>query len=151
MQLDTHFAIGNFISDAMRGGPILVKGDGSPFRSYLYASDLMVWLWTILFKGQSRRAYNVGSEDALNIAALANEVAAAMPTEVAVNIASKAIPGTTVRRYVPCTARAREELGLRAEVPLSEAIRRTQAWFSGNTAFEQKVSSPKVIARGAHA
>jgi nucleoside-diphosphate-sugar epimerase len=37
--------------------------------------------------------------------------------------------GTPPHRYVPCTARAREELGLRCQVPLREAIQRTQAWF----------------------
>jgi nucleoside-diphosphate-sugar epimerase len=151
MQLDAHFAIGNFISDAMRGGPILVKGDGSPFRSYLYASDLMVWLWTILFKGQSRRAYNVGSEEVLNIATIAREVVAAMPSKLDVNIASPATAGASAHRYVPCTARAREELGLRAEVPLREAICRTHAWFSVNTASEHAVFKPAVAARGAHA
>jgi nucleoside-diphosphate-sugar epimerase len=151
MQLNAHFAIGNFISDAMRGGPIVVKGDGSPFRSYLYASDLMVWLWTVLFKGQCRRAYNVGSEDALNIATLANGVAAAMPQKVSVLIAAAPTTGAPVHRYVPSTARAREELGLRAEVPLREAICRTHAWFSGPTFSEQEISGREVIARGAHA
>jgi nucleoside-diphosphate-sugar epimerase len=156
MQLDAHFAIGNFISDAMRGGPILVKGDGSPLRSYLYASDLMVWLWTMLFKGRSGRAYNVGSEDALNIAALASEVAAAMPQKIDFSIAATPTSGAPVQRYVPCTARARQELGLRAEVPLCEAICRTHAWFSGQTSFgktssEQGISKPVVAARGAHA
>jgi dTDP-glucose 4,6-dehydratase len=151
MKLDAHFAIGNFISDAMRGGPILVKGDGSPFRSYLYASDLAVWLWTILFKGQSRRAYNVGSEEALNIATLAREVAAALPPAVDVDIASTPTPVGSVHRYVPCTARAREELGLRADVPLREAICRTHAWFSGSTFSEQGISTPEVAARGTHA
>jgi dTDP-glucose 4,6-dehydratase len=151
MQLDAHFAIGNFISDAMRGGPIRVKGDGSPLRSYLYASDLTVWLWTILLKGQSRRAYNVGSEEALNIAALAREVAAALPPEVDVSIGSTATPGTPVQHYVPCTARAREELGLRAEVPLREAICRTRSWFAGNEFAEREICRPAVTARGAHA
>jgi nucleoside-diphosphate-sugar epimerase len=151
MQLDAHFAIGNFISDAMRGGPILVTGDGSPFRSYLYASDLMVWLWTILFRGQSRSAYNVGSEEALNVATLAWEVAAALPSEVEVNIASKVTSGAPVNSYVPCTARAREELGLRAEVSLRQAICRTHAWFSGNTFSEREISKPSAAARGTHA
>ena len=151
MKLDAHFAIGNFISDAMRGGPILVKGDGSPFRSYLYASDLMVWLWTILFRGQSGRAYNVGSEEALNIATLAREVAAALPPEIDVTIASAATPRIPVHRYVPCTARAREELGLRAEVPLREAICRTHGWFYGDTFSKREISKPAAAARGAHA
>ena len=151
MQLDAHFAIGNFISDALRGGPITVKGDGSPMRSYLYASDLAVWLWTVLFKGRSGRAYNVGSEDALNIAALAHEVAAAVPQKVRVQIASAPAPGAPVHRYVPSTARARAELCLSADVPLREAIRRTQDWFSEVGFPEQTSPQPAVAARGQHA
>jgi nucleoside-diphosphate-sugar epimerase len=149
MQLDTHFAIGNFIADALRGGPIVVKGDGSPFRSYLYASDLAVWLWTMLFKGRSGRAYNVGSEDASNIAAVAREVASAMPQKVDVTIASSPVPGVPVHQYVPSTSRGRQELGLTAEVSLREAIRRTCVWNSAETSKQTNIrSSP--VARGAH-
>jgi nucleoside-diphosphate-sugar epimerase len=151
MKLDEHFAIGNFISDRLANRSINVRGDGSAVRSYLYASDLMVWLWTILFKGQSHRAYNVGSEEASSIATLAREVAVALPPEVDVNIAATPTLGAPVHRYVPSTARASEELGLCAEVPLREAIRRTYAWFSGNTFSEQETSGPTVNARGAHA
>jgi dTDP-glucose 4,6-dehydratase len=151
MKLDAHFAIGNFISDRLHDRPIRIQGDGAPVRSYLYASDLMIWLWTILFQGQSRHAYNVGSEEALNIASLAHEVAAALPPRVDVNIASTATAGAPVHRYVPYTARAREELGLRAEVPLREAIRRTHAWFSCNAFSEREISKPAAAARGTHA
>jgi len=151
MKLDAHFAIGNFIDDCLHHRPIHVQGDGSAVRSYLYASDLMVWLWTILFKGQSCRAYNVGSEEAVNIATLAREVATALPSEVGVNSASAAAPGAAVHRYVPDTARAREELGLTVEVPLREAICRTHAWFSENALSDRKFSKAEVTARGAHA
>jgi nucleoside-diphosphate-sugar epimerase len=156
MRLDAHFAIGNFINDRLHDRPIRVQGDGTSVRSYLYASDLTVWLWTILFKGESRRAYNVGSEEALDIASLAREVAAALPPEVGVTITSPATPGATPHRYVPSTARAREELGLTVEVPLREAIRRTHRWFSENPSAEiapTNTGSSKavVIARGAHA
>jgi dTDP-glucose 4,6-dehydratase len=134
MKLDAHFAIGNFIDDRLHDRPIHVQGDGSAVRSYLYASDLMVWLWTVLFKGQSRRAYNVGSEEALNIASLAREVNTALAPESGIEIASSStnMPNTVVHRYVPCTARALEELGLQAEVPLREAIQRTHTWFTSS-------------------
>jgi dTDP-glucose 4,6-dehydratase len=151
MELDAHFAIGNFINDSLRNRQIDVSGDGSAVRSYLYASDLMVWLWTILFKGESRRAYNVGSDEALNIVTLAREVAAALPPKVDVNIACKPSAGVSVHRYVPSTMRAAEELGLRVEVPLREAICRTHSWFSEKTPFRQKISKPAAMRRGAHA
>jgi dTDP-glucose 4,6-dehydratase len=129
MEMDAHFAIGNFIRDQMQGGPICVHGDGTPYRSYMYASDLMIWLWAILFRGAPGRAYNVGSEEAVSIRELAHSVADAFSPRVTVEIAKAPTPGTTAQRYVPCTARAQQELGLRSQVSLQETIRRTQLWF----------------------
>ena len=131
LPLDIHFAIGNFIRDGLRGGPITVSGDGTPFRSYLYAADLAVWLWTILIQGKSARAYNVGSEADLPIVEVAQAVARAFRPPVPVAIARRAEPGKPAERYVPATRRARTELGLAAVVPIDEAIQRTAEWARG--------------------
>jgi len=128
LPLDIHYAMGNFIRDAMAGGPIRVKGDGTPFRSYLYAADLAAWLWTVLIRGASNRPYNVGSRNALSIAQIAEAVSRALPGHAAIEIAQKPVPGRPAARYVPETARAQQELGLREWTPLDEAIRRTAQW-----------------------
>lgn len=128
MKLDAHFAIGNFIRDQMNGETIRVNGDGSALRSYMYAGDLMVWLWTILFRGAPLRAYNVGSEQAVSIRELAHAVSEALTPKVEVAILGAPQPGPA-QRYVPSTARARQELGLSCDVTPRETIRKTQSWF----------------------
>lgn len=133
--LDQHFAIANFIGDGLQGNTIQVGGDGTAYRSYLYASDLAVWLWTLLFKGQPTRAYNVGSEDDLSIGELAHAVARVFPEVPGVRIAQAPMPGGKPSRYVPSTQRAQSELGLRQIVDLSEAIRRTAGWHRRQAAF----------------
>jgi dTDP-glucose 4,6-dehydratase len=130
LPLDAHFAIGNFIGDALQGGPIRIAGDGSPYRSYLYAADLARWLWTILLRGQSARPYNVGSTDALSIHDLAHLVARTVSPGVKVDVAQVRVAGAVAERYVPSVTRAEIELGLRGTVPLAEGVRRTAAWHT---------------------
>jgi nucleoside-diphosphate-sugar epimerase len=130
LPLDTHFAIGNFLRDAIAGIPIRIGGDGTPYRSYLYAADLAVWLWTILFKGKSLRPYNVGSEEDLPISILASTVNQALGSSSTVEIARSPDPGSPPSRYVPAVGRARNELELVSGISLSEGLRRTHRWHT---------------------
>lgn len=129
LPLDSHFAIGNFLRDAMAETAIKIGGDGTPHRSYLYAADLAVWLWTILFKGQSLRPYNVGSQEDHPISHLAALVNQSLGAASHVETAFAAPPDAPVSRYVPDTSRAKNELGLVPRIDLNDAIKRTADWF----------------------
>lgn len=125
LPLDTHFAIGNFIRNGLQGEPILVNGDGTPYRSYLYASDLAIWLWTILFKGRTFHVYNVGSDKAITIADLAYIVANMFASPLDVYITKESPLGKQPERYVPSIQKAADELNLHPFIQLDEAIKRT--------------------------
>ena len=129
LPLDQHFAIGNFIGDVLADRPIQIQGDGTPRRSYLYAADLAVWLWTILFRAPTLVPFNVGSAHDVSILELAQTVAATLDPKTEIRIAKQVVPGATPRRYVPSVDRARTLLGLSEAVSLESAIRKTAKWY----------------------
>jgi dTDP-glucose 4,6-dehydratase len=128
LPLEENYAVGNFIRDAMAGGPVRIEGDGTPYRSYLYAADMAIWLWTILFRGEPAHPYNVGSPEAVSIAGLAAHVAEVVAPGAEIRIARRPQPGVPASRYVPSTERVEKELGLKVWVPLGEGVRRTWEW-----------------------
>ena len=134
LSMDIHYAMGNFIRDALEGDSIHVNGDGSPLRSYLYAADLAIWLWTILLKGQSCRPYNVGSDRSVSIAELANIVRQQIAPNNKVIIARQANTTEQRQRYVPSIERARRELMLESWISLEESIRKTACWLKDQKA-----------------
>jgi nucleoside-diphosphate-sugar epimerase len=127
ISLGIHFAAGNFIRDAMDGKPIIVNGNGLPCRSYLYASDLTVWLLHLLVRGDAGKAYNVGSDEGISIRDLAEKVANTIGNG---DFLIRGAPdmGWNPGRYVPDTSLASTELGLYRSVALDEAIIRTALW-----------------------
>ncbi len=132
LPLDAHFAIGNFLGSAIAGTPIHIRGDGTPLRSWLYMADLAIWLWHLLLRAQPNRAYNVGSEDAHTIAEAAHLTTQTLRPNLPIQIDGTPDPSAPINSYVPSTARAREDLGLRQTVSLPDALRRTAAWHGYN-------------------
>ena len=128
LPLDKHFAIGNFILNGLNNEDIIIKGDGSPYRSYLYAADLTIWLWTILLKGKENVPYNVGSDFSLTIKDTAKAVAESFNNSKNYQIIGKPT-NLPVQRYVPDICRANTQLGLKVKINLDDAIKRTCKFY----------------------
>jgi len=133
LPLNVHFAIGNFIRDALTRDAIEVAGDGSPLRTYLDQDDLAHWLLALLARGRPGEAYNVGSDEVVSIAALAHMVRDLLAQDKPVRILGQQQEIQDRNRYVPDIRKARDELGLAVTIPLAEAILRTGAAHRGHT------------------
>ena len=118
-----HFAIGNFIENGLRGGPITVKAKHPVYRSYMHADDLVDWLLTIAENGRPDcPIYNVGSDQGILLGDLAQLIAHEFKVTAVVPEITEAI----IDRYVPCVDRAKNELGLQIRHSLAEAISLTK-------------------------
>jgi len=128
LPLDKHFAVGNFIADVIDKRDIEILGDGTPFRSYLYAADLAIWLWTVLLKGDSGEVYNVGSDETISIKDLASKVVELSLSKVSINTLKMPVKNRLPSRYIPDIGKARNELGLDVYIGLDDSILRTLTW-----------------------
>lgn len=129
LPLKAHFAIGNFIHDALTADTITVASDGTPLRTYLDQTDLAKWLLTLLMCGRSGHAYNVGSNKVISIADLAHLVRDILAPDKPVKILGSPDESAIRSRYVPDIRKAQQELGLKINVALTESIQKTGEAF----------------------
>lgn len=122
LPLNVHFAIGNFIRDALYGNEIVVAGSGHPVRSYLHQDDLAKWLMVMLEKGKAGAAYNLGSDEAITIKDLAHLVRDLISPSKHIIIKGQTDVVDFKNRYVPSIEKIKSELGLSVEINLNSAI-----------------------------
>jgi dTDP-glucose 4,6-dehydratase len=126
---DTHFAIGNFIQNALDRQPIAIQGDGRARRSYLYGADMATWLWSALTHGETASPFHIGSEDSVSILVLA-QIVARVSGEVLdyvpeITVAKEIDLSESVHQYVPANSDTRKALRVSEWTSLTEMIRRT--------------------------
>jgi len=124
LPLDVHFAVGNFVRDALFSRRISLSGDGSPVRSYLDQNDLAEWLMTLLVDGQPGQTYNIGSDSPISIYDLAHLVRDLVSPAKKVAVLARQIGEAPRQFYVPDTSKVRGELGLLQRISLEESILR---------------------------
>jgi dTDP-glucose 4,6-dehydratase len=129
LPLNKHFAIGNFINDGLNERDIVIHGNGTHLRSYMYSSDLMIWLLTILIKGRTGEVYNVGSDSAISIRDLAILINNFFPN-IRVKILNQVQDTDRNLDYVPNVEKAKMELNLNLGVSLYEAVNKTIQFYN---------------------
>ena len=123
--LDKHFAVGNFLRNALNKEPIVVHGNPDTIRSYLYPTDLIVWILKLLVN-PSISTLNFGSEVPITMANLANAI-----NEITGNRGIE-FQGSKepISIYYPSTIKARQHLMVKQSVDLQEGIERWMNWIN---------------------
>jgi len=126
LPLEQHFALGNFVRDALHQRPIRIRGDGLTVRSYLDGDDMARWILAALAGPPHSKVAHVGSEVPIsirNLAELVKNIARTLlhiDLEVQIHGSLSELDGR--HRYIPSTKITRSTLNVRETVTLSQSI-----------------------------
>jgi len=127
-------AIPAFMSQAIRGEPVTVFGDGSQTRSVCYVSDLVDGIFRLLLSDYALPV-NIGNPDELSMLQLAREVIDVLGASVEIVFEPLPVDDPKVRR--PDISLAQSLLGWAPSVPRREGLERTAEYFRTSLADER--------------
>ena len=143
-QLHDGRMIPNFITEALRGEPITIHGDGSQTRSICYVDDLVEGLMLALFTpGTAGEVINLGNPDERSVRAWAEQIVRLCDSPSELVFQPRRAEDPEHRR--PDIAKARRLLGWEPCVTPEEGLTRTIAWFRGE--LERSSACPPAAVR----
>src|SRR6266568_4475695 len=126
MRLNDGRVVPNFISQALRGEPLTVYGDGSQTRSFCYVSDLVEGIVRLLRSDHSEPV-NCGNPTEISILQFAERIKALTGSKS--EIVFRPLPEDDPKVRQPDIGKARALLGWEPRVPLEDGLRRTIDFF----------------------
>jgi dTDP-glucose 4,6-dehydratase/UDP-glucuronate decarboxylase len=138
MKITDGRVIADFARNIIEGSDIVMHSDGSPTRTFCYASDAVSGYFRILTMGRPGEPYNVGtSEPEISMLGLANLMARIGATELGYSGKVVSQPSSEAEfladnptRRSPDITKARSELGYDPLVSLDEGILQTLIWYA---------------------
>ena len=131
MRLNDGRAIPAFMTQALRGEPVTVFGDGSQTRSFQYISDLVEGVWRLMQQA-SPDPVNIGNPQEMTLLELAKRVIRIAGSRS--EIVFRPLPEDDPKVRQPDITRARRLLGWEPRVDTDEGLRRTLEWFRAQVA-----------------
>jgi len=122
MQPNDGRVVTNFITQALRGAPITLYGEGTQTRSFCYVSDLIDGMYRLLLSGETDPV-NIGNPNEFSVAELAQIVLRIANSSSAV--VYRPLPPDDPRQRQPDITKARRVLGWEPLVSLEDGLRRT--------------------------
>jgi dTDP-glucose 4,6-dehydratase len=122
--------VSNFITQAIKGEPLTVYGDGLQTRSFCYMDDLIEGIYRLLFSNETNPV-NVGNPNEMSVLELAKLVRELVQSDSEILMQPLPIDDPKVRQ--PDISRARKILGWEPKVGLREGLAHTIKYFRSLT------------------
>ncbi len=126
MRLRDGRVVPNFISQALRGEPLTVYGEGNQTRSFCYVDDLVEGIFRLM-RSPLSGPINIGNPREFTILEFAQQVKRISGSTS--EIVFKELPTDDPKQRRPDITLAREKLGWEPKVKLEEGLRRTVDYF----------------------
>lgn len=126
LQANDGRVISNLMTQALRGNPLTIYGDGSQTRSFCYVSDLIAGILA-LSRSNVDTPTNIGNDVEWTILECAKEVVAV--TGAKVEILFKPLPQDDPLRRRPDLTKAKSMLDWKPTIMLNEGLRKSLAYF----------------------
>lgn len=123
------------ITNALKGKPIPVYGDGLQIRDWLYVDDHCEAIWLVLEKGTMGETYNIGGDNQITNLAMVNLICDILNELVPKKCSYRELIGHVKdrpghdRRYAMDSTKLREALGQRQKESLRGGLIRTINWY----------------------
>ena len=116
----------DLMGDVVAGRDIVLKSSGEAIRAFLYVTDAVVGMFTVLFHGEPAKAYNLANEtEPVSIKELAHMLAASRSDKkIQVVISEGDQKGYCAYRRTALDTSALEQLGWSPQISLHEALPR---------------------------
>jgi dTDP-glucose 4,6-dehydratase len=126
MRIEDGRAIPAFLSQALRGEPVTVFGDGSQTRSVCYVDDLVDGIYRLLLSNETDPV-NIGNPDEITMLQLAEEIVEITGSKS--EIVFKPLPQDDPKIRQPNIERAKRILGWEPRVNRREGLLKTMEYF----------------------
>lgn len=138
MRIEDGRAIPAFISQALRGEPLPVFGDGSQTRSFCHVSDLVRGLAALLMSDLNEPV-NIGNPNEMTILELAKVILEMTRSQSKIDYKPLPVDDPKVRQ--PDITRAKTKLGWEPKVALRDGLVKTIDYFKTNLTLTGERSS----------
>ncbi len=126
MRLNDGRVLPAFLSQALRGEPLSIFGDGSQTRSFCYVDDLVEGIYRLLLSDYPMPV-NIGNPSEITIKEFAEEICKL--TGVELKVEYQPLPTDDPQQRQPDITKAKEILGWEPQVDRAEGLKRTLEYF----------------------
>ena len=127
--------IPDFMNNAINKSQIIIHSDGTPTRSFCYASDAISGFFKLLFSNHNGIICNVGNDEEVSVKDVADIIQNIMNKPISIKMEKSEDPDYTKdnpQRRCPDLSLIKKSVNYKPTVNLEEGLKRVYMWYRSN-------------------